>query len=368
MGVTRSAEQQARRYLRLFPEWMREVRGEEVVGLVLDQLPADVDRLPLRSRVDLVRAGLHARRTGTPPPWVLRTASRAPGMWPGRGAAVPAAWRPWLIARLRHRSFAWQCAFMPDLTSAPTLVVLASLWTADWGAAAFVMMAVVAAGMWLLRGIGFLLFRRTIWRARLTAANGLDLHGVPLPPGEVVMGWNKPAMRNVWVLPFAVATTVTACAAPVGWMSLASGSKAPSAVHPWGWSVGLVVLGVAVACTWVGILVRRLDPSAAPAGGGPRADRGKDLVEPVARGILCGGVLAVVVVVPGVAAGLHASLALAALLAALAATLIVATAQRSLGRPIGAWDLLPAASPQSIVQRLEDLPPPPGKPDTPAFG
>ena len=97
--MSRSLEQQARRYLRLFPEWMREVRGEEAVGLVLDQLPADRDRLPLRSKVDLVRAGLHARRKGTPPPWVLRTASRAPGTWPGRGAAVPAAWRPWSAPR-----------------------------------------------------------------------------------------------------------------------------------------------------------------------------------------------------------------------------------------------------------------------------
>lgn len=321
--MTRSAEQQARRYLRLFPEWMREIRGEEVVGLVLDQLPADVDHLPLRSRMDLVRAGLHARRTGTPPPWVLRTASRAPGTWPGRGAAVPAAWRPWLIARLRHRGFVWQCAFMPDLSSAPTLVVLAALWTADWGAAAFGIMAVVATGMWLLRGIGFLLFRRTIWRARLTAANGLDLDGIPLPPGEVAMGWNKPAMANVWVLPFAVATTVTAGAAPVGWMILASGSAAPSAVQPWGWSVALVVLGVVMACTWVGILVRRLDPGTPPAGGGPCTDGGHNLAETLARGLLHGAVLDVVLVVPGIAAGLHASFAFAAPLAALAATLVL---------------------------------------------
>jgi hypothetical protein len=366
--MSRSLEQQARRYLRLFPEWMREVRGEEAVGLVLDQLPADRDRLPLRSKVDLVRAGLHARRKGTPPPWVLRTASRAPGTWPGRGAAVPAAWRPWLIARLRHRSFVWQCAFMPDLTSAPTLILLAVMWSPDWGAAAFGIMAGVAVGTWFLRGVGFLVFRRSIWRARLTSANGLDPDGVPLPPGEVAVGWNKPAMRNVWVLPFAVAVTVTACAAPVGWMVLASGSKAPSAVHPWEWSVGLVALGLAVACTWAVILVRRLDPSAPPAGGGPCTDGGHNLAETLALGLLHGAVLDVVVVVPGVGAGLHASFALVAPLAALVATLVVAGAQRSLRRAIGAWDLLPGARPQPIVRRLEDLPPPPGKPDTPAYG
>ena len=132
--------------------------------------------------------------------------------------------------------------------------------------------------------------------------------------------------------------------------------------------MGLVALGLAVACTWAVILVRRLDPSAPPAGGGPCTDGGHNLAETLALGLLHGAVLDVVVVVPGVGAGLHASFALVAPLAALVATLVVAGAQRSLRRAIGAWDLLPGARPQPIVRRLEDLPPPPGKPDTPAYG
>ena len=32
-----------------------------------------------------------------------------------------------------------------------------------------------------------MVFRRSIWRARLTSANGLDPDGVPLPPGEVAV-------------------------------------------------------------------------------------------------------------------------------------------------------------------------------------
>ena len=95
-----AAERQARRYLALFPVWMRATRGEEAIGLVLDLLPAGTRRLPARSRLDLLRAGLQARRRGTPPAWVwIDVLSAAPTNARGR---APERWHPWLRAFLRE--------------------------------------------------------------------------------------------------------------------------------------------------------------------------------------------------------------------------------------------------------------------------
>ena len=65
--MTASAEQQARRLLAAYPWRVRAEQGDEIVGTVLDALPAGARRLPVRTSVDLVRGGWRVRARRRPP-------------------------------------------------------------------------------------------------------------------------------------------------------------------------------------------------------------------------------------------------------------------------------------------------------------
>lgn len=364
-----SIEAQARAYLRLFPEWMRDVRGEEVLGLVLDQVPSGATSLPWRSKLDLARAGLHARRRGTPPWSVRQQVAQAPrSVRNGRGAAVPLAWRPWLITALRRRGFAWRCAFRLDLSDLMLVVVLAGLYLPEWGERLLWWLPGTVAVIVAVRGTCFLVFSRRRWRARLTAANGLDGDGSPLPPDALTVMWVEPTMPNRLVVAGALGALGGALVAgPVAWTVFAPAPdhRPPVPAHPLSWSLALVLLIVVGAWCTAGLLVRRAgspdqaieDPNVAA---GPHGERWQT----VATGMLLGAVAGFALGAAGRLAWLQPVVLAAGPLGVAVAVAVFRRRERRRGRPLGVWDLFPDKAPQRVVRKLDDLPAPP--PDLPA--
>lgn len=173
---------QARRFLWLFPAWCRADRGEEAVGLVLDLVPVGRTRLPLQSRLDLIRAGLHARRVYTPPVWVwweVLTSNRRNG-----GGRIPAEWHAWLIERVssphrkrQHRLDVAVCtlpvAFLPGLIASPGNGL--ALWFVTW----------------------MLTANTDEWRRTVLVRNGYDEACQPLDPSLLATSWSMPALPNL---------------------------------------------------------------------------------------------------------------------------------------------------------------------------
>lgn len=178
------AEAQARRYLRWFPGWMRADRGEEAVGLVLDLLPPGAERLPLRARIDLVRAGLHARRVGIPPVKVWWSVVSARPQ--GRTRPVPPPWRPWLAAwlsspRWRHRFAA--ISALPTGALMLGLVVFALTGSERLGP---ILLPTFLTGTAVVGG-----WRQgEQWRATVSVVNGLD----PVTLGLLPDGTRRPVV------------------------------------------------------------------------------------------------------------------------------------------------------------------------------
>jgi hypothetical protein len=169
-----AVEAQARRYLALFPAWLRPTRGEEAVGLVLDLLPPDAEHLPWRSKLDLVRAGLHARRVGTPPVWV-----RSRVIYANRGGSpVPAVWLPWLSTFVQQRWFPARVGASKALVVfGPQTLLWSSIWSLGWALLGLVGLIVLDAVVATLRG------RRL--REAVCTTNGLAEDGRMRPPNEV---------------------------------------------------------------------------------------------------------------------------------------------------------------------------------------
>ena len=363
-------EREARKYLRLFPEWMREVRGEEAVGLVLDQVPAGASSLPWRSKADLVRAGLHARRRGTPP-WRVRqqVAQARSANWNGRGAAVPLAWRPWLITMLRRRSFPWRCAFRIDPNDLYSVIILSALYVGDAGGAILWWAPLTFVALIVLRGIWFLVFGHRRWRARLAATNGLDPVGRPLPPNELAVVWVKPTMPNRLVGAYARGALVGALVGgPVAWRVLAppADHHPPVPAHPASWSLAVVAVALVAGWCAANLLLGRVDEGRGAVDGpnvpgGPHGERWVT----VASGLILGGVLGFAGGLVGRIAWLDPFVLAAAPLGVAVAVLGFRRYERRLGRPLGVWDICPDTAPQRVVRRLDDLPSPP-PPDLPA--
>ena len=110
----------------LFPAWLRETRGEEAIALVLDLAPANETSLPLRSRLDLIRAGLHARRVGTPPLGVWQAVAWAHRR--NRSGMVPDQWRPWLLDGLGRQGFLLRLALLRSIVAMGPSFGLSMAW------------------------------------------------------------------------------------------------------------------------------------------------------------------------------------------------------------------------------------------------
>lgn len=87
-------EAQARRLVAAYPWRVREERGAEIVGTVLDTLPPDAGHLPLATAVDLVRGGLRTRRQRRPP---FRTR-----LAHDFGLTIHPRWIWWVFDRVEH--------------------------------------------------------------------------------------------------------------------------------------------------------------------------------------------------------------------------------------------------------------------------
>jgi hypothetical protein len=340
-----AVEAQARRYLALFPAWLRPTRGEEAVGLVLDLLPPDARRLPLRSKLDLVRAGLHARRIGTPPVWVWSQVvfgERSP-------RPVPAAWLPWLSIAVRRRAF-------PALVGAGKALILFGpqtlLWVSIWGH------WMAAAGLLLLIALDALAatFRGRRLREKVCAANGLGPDGRMRPPGEVATRWRTGSVRNQpMVRPLLLAAGASILAGLP--MTLVWSHD-----HIDASSLRAMIAIAAIVTAWAALAGwRALRRAWSGAAGWPLAERqavGLVSAEAMAR-LADGMALAVGVAIAWgsawVAVGIGAPVAAVAPGAVLLlAGLILAGAQRRAGRTLGLWDAVPQWAPQVIVVARPD--------------
>lgn len=197
-------EHQARWWLWLVPAWLRATRGEEIVATVLDLVPSATTRLPWRSHLDLIRAGLSARRRGTPPvrTWLtVITAGRG-----GRAGFVDPSWRPWLASRLDAWNFAWQCGLLRCLLGT---LPLAAYWLflppqARFSSVGFFGLYVGCA---LLGTAGWVVLSRSRWRTDLARKNAIDL-GARRPFDDVRWAWYPQRCRNVTLAPLAVAIAI----------------------------------------------------------------------------------------------------------------------------------------------------------------
>jgi hypothetical protein len=362
-----AVESQARRYLRFFPAWMRADRGEEAVGLVLDQLPDDVDRLPLRAKADLVRAGLHARRRGRPPLRVWRTVCGRPTTWTNRDAAVPVEWRPWLITAVQQRSLVWRVAFIGDPSN---LLYMAPFWW--WllrdapapGITPYLFLGALALVTWLLSGIGFMVFRRRVWRARLLQSNGLDDAGRPLPPSLVTTMWVRPGVRNARVAPALGAAAVgAAIAVPfvVGWLSDQPLMRHSGSVEVCG---AVIALSALASVCWVAWRARRIDRTPS-AWSRPDTGWGQFLALTIGAGALAGATTTVLAGMYIYMLEVRPILCASVPVAATSGAVAVMAVERVVGRPVGVWDLSPSSAPRQLVRRLQDLPRPPQSPQSP---
>jgi hypothetical protein len=335
-----AVDAQARRYLTLFPAWLRPTRGEEAVGLVLDLLPPDAQHLPWRSKLDLVRAGLHARRVGTAPMWVWwRVVYARP-----QGQPVPAAWLPWLSCLVRRRSFPARVGVARML---PTFGPQALLWWTTYGST----WAVVGLALSVLVGaLGTSLRRRRV-RRDVCLANGLGDDGRLRPPGEVATYWrvgpvgNHPIVRPLLL----IAGSALAAGLPLTlvWPS--------NPIDPF--LLPLIALLAASLTGWFVLAFWRGTHRAR--GAGPtwplveRSPIGPIPATVVARLADGAGAAVGVAVAWGsawVAVGLGAPVAALAPGAVLAlGGLLLARAERRAGRTLGLWDAVPPWAPQVVV-------------------
>ena len=351
--MTRTVEQQARRYLRIFPRWMRAERGEEAVGLTLDQLSPDATRLPAGTRLDLIRAGLHARRRGTPPPSVwsrltYQTVFRS-------DPVVPSAWRPWLASVITTR---WITAAYAVHRTLPFLVApimqLVLPGTGGRSLAAFFAIGYVAAvvGLWAFGG--------ERWRQRVLLANGFGADGRPLPPDQVGRSWSRQTMPNTWTVPALVGFVLAGGVyAPVAWFQADRVERA---------NVLLVATVLALVAWGLATGRRRLDrlgpaPAVSPASDG----RVRNLLS-LASGAGLGLIWSWLVAFAAEFIGLPLVVVWLPPAAALAVVVLVRRTEGRIGRRVGEWDLHPAWAPQLVQRPVDQLPAPPSGPSTPALG
>lgn len=340
-----AVEAQARRYLALFPAWVRPTRGEEAVGLVLDLLPPDTERLPWRSKLDLVRAGLHARRVGTPPAWVWSRVANAK-----RGSApVPAVWLPWLSTLVQQRSFPARVgASKALLVFGPQALLWSTFWGIGWsmlGLAGLVVLDAVAA---TLRG------RRL--RQAVCTTNGLADDGRMRPPGEVAAQWRTGPVRNQPIVRPLLLVAGSAVVAGLPMTLVWSPDRIDAFLWPF------LALAAAFVGGWLGLAGwRALRRARSGAAGWPLAER--QAVGPVPVAVMARLADGVSLAMGGaiawgsawVAVGIGApAAALAPGAVLVVAGLVLAGAQRRAGCTLGLWDAVPSWAPQVVVVAREN--------------
>jgi len=346
---------------------MRNDRGEEALGLVLDQMGAHpaVERLPLRLRWDLIRAGIHARRRGRPPLSVRFTVAYSSRRQPSR--AVPATWLPWLSFALGQPSFPARMACYRMVFVVPILVVnfLQSRDPSWWWVP-------VSYGVIALVEMIWATIRARTFRRRVCEAHGLAPDGSLLAASEAVAEWNAPSMANVGLRRLlGFAAVGAAVSAPFTWTFADGGwAQAPDVGASAAWTFGPAALLVA----WLAWVLRSpvaVGPPVidAPRLGATTLDRRVAMAGSLAAGVglalacsllsFSDDVGAIAVAAPALALG--------------AGWALVRSREQRARRWLGVWDALPSSSPQVVVRRTHDLiaapwmgnpPPPPPSPSS----
>jgi hypothetical protein len=324
---------------------LRPTRGEEAVGLVLDLLPPDAERLPWRSKLDLVRAGLHARRIGTPPAWVWsRVASAKRG-----SAPVPAAWLPWLSTLVRQRSFPARVgASKAVFVFGPQALLWSSMWNLAWALQGLAAVIVLDAVAEMLRG------RRL--REAVCTTNGLADDGRMRPPGEVATQWRTGPVRNQPIVRPLLLVAGSALVAGLPMTLVWSRERIDAFLVPF------LALAAAFVGGWLGLAGwRALRRAWSGASGWPLAERKAGAPVPASLAVRLPDGLWPFVGVAIAFGGAWVAVGIGALVASLApgavlllAGLVLAGAQRRAGRTLGLWDAVPRWAPQVIVVARPD--------------
>jgi hypothetical protein len=334
------AERQARRLLWLLPLWMRAERGEEAVGLILDLLPQGAARLPLRVRYDLVRAGLHARRRGTPPWWVWFDVMGASKH--NRAGTVPAVWRPWLTSRINQRRFGLMWAAFRVM---PALLPLTVVMFSDGGWEVGRVNLALIVGAMLIAWLGF----SGRWRRVLRHKNGLGTDGRPVPAAHAELTEWLAACPNLPLRFFAWIGALVSGVILAG--ELLSHGK-PLVRWAGAWSLLALAVPIALAVLCVQRQPRpRMD---GPARILERPAWSKATADPVAW-CLVGLVpteLLVAAAIDGAVGSITAPAA--ALLAFLVMVALDRRRERRLGRGLGVWEVVPSLGPRPMYAWATD--------------
>lgn len=350
-GGEPAVEAQARRYLRVFPAWVRSTRGEEAVGLVLDQVPADATRLPMRARVDLVRTGLQQHRRELPPPSVWWTVDSASSRSLGSDS-VPARWHPWLLHLTRPR---W-CL----------LRHLLRIWTAL--ALPVVVLSVAAGGRdglpgsWLATSFSISLVWSVLgdWRRVVLERNGYEVDGRPLPPGARGQRVAQASFPNMPVRPLAdslagsvALVSLLAIFVMVGWPK----PGVDLSDHVRAATVGLVAASIGLVLAHR--RTSRIERTAVQGNRAPLSWTGE-------RAAIVWVLLAlapVVVLMVAAESELGMLVVMAANAYAIGQCLGVRRIERRVGGTIGLWDVVPGAAPHAVwTEPVRWHPPGPGSP------
>lgn len=346
----RSVEEQARRFLRLFPAWVRATRGEEAVSLVLDLLPPDSARLPVRARVDLVRAGLQQRRREIPPPsvwWTAHAATlRSSHGW------VPARWHPWLLHLARP---AWcRVRFVARLWGALATVAVAVALVGG-GRDALPGTALISAMAW-----AFVLSTLGEWRRSVLERNGYGPDGLPLPPDRLRQRTIAASLPNMplrqlaaWLAGSVGLASLIALVLMVWWPQPGVGGAEHLRAGLAGAAVA--VIGVAI----MGRLASRIggEPSEGPPPALTWSGRGAWQVWV----LLVSATLLVVMIAHE--SELGALLVVCSNALAVAAFATVRRTEHRIARPLGLWDVFPYSAERTVWTC--EPPPPNWRPPSP---
>lgn len=341
----------------LFPAWIRADRGEEAIGVVLDQVPAGARRLPVRSVADLVRAGLHARRRAIPPLPVLWEVLIADAR--NRRGLVPELWRPWLHAWLRDPH--WKRRYV-SLTVVGLIGGLCLLWpllafSNDGWVSALVNIAMWGGVIAVMQS-----GRAQRWRWLIALRNGFvpsDLRSFPAEATTV--GVVRPLVPN-WRAR-SVALVVAGGASAI----VAANAVATAVLRPIGFgsqstgpSISIAIAEVvAVFVLFVRPTLRRIGSTDGARPAPPDEALMVDRARTRATRIAWAGVGAFLVAVTGWSAVIDgptaAILPLGLGAAAWLEVVVVHRREARLGRALGMWEVWPALGPQPFLLVREDV-------------
>lgn len=355
IGQADRIERQARRFLWLFPAWMRSTRGQEAIALTLDLLGTTARRLTWSARWHLLRAGLHARRIGTPPPSIwMRVAWAEPAR---SGAYVGTRWRPWLIDNLERRWFYLRL----NLVRVPTILVPTFVLTSQPGSGWFLLIWLLAA-----TGISAMPLRWAERKQWLYLLNGHEADGHPIPSYLLAEGTLPARVPNLAARWVAVVASVPAIVLAVGGRALRDASGPFGFLQPWDPAAAtpsrswVLLLPPALAGV-VALRTLRLARHHAPAATVRLRGRSHWL----GAAITLTGWSAAVAGYGMLLAQRHSGVGAVASIALASAVvwLVILVAEAIVERRIGVWDLLPALGPRARIEwappRYPDLPPPP---------